>query len=223
MTPRVTPPMPPLACDCYPSQVRLRGTASPVRTLSSLVSVAMQPVDLCLAGVSPLEDQPSEVSLATAGLFAPCNDVSRRDGWSRRKQPDPPKRQLLQPPSGIQTRYWKQQRDLAGAELKRMTGKSFDRVEWRISNDGRRRRLTVEEILNQASGVALINDVGGNDSVAGDLGCLGDAAKAGAGVQQNLAAIKVLRPGTTELRPRSAPRNDRTFHGPRCATAAAVC
>src|SRR6516225_11569985 len=125
-------------------------------------------------------------------LLAPCNDVSRRHRWSRRQQPDPPERQLLRPPSGVQASYWKQQRDLAGAELKRMTGKGFDRVEWRISNDGRRRRLTVEEILNQASGVALINDVGGNDSVAGDLGCLGDAAKAGAGVQQNLAAIKVF-------------------------------
>ena len=73
-----------------------------------------------------------------------------------------------------------------------MTGKGFDRVEWRISDDGRRRRLTVEEILNQASGVAAINDVGSNDGVAGGFGCLGDAAKPGAGVQQNLAAIKVF-------------------------------
>src|SRR6516165_2544660 len=168
------------------------GTASPVRILSSDVSVAMQPVDLCLAGISSLEDQPGEVGLAAAGLLAPCNDVSRRHRWSRRKQPDPPKRQLLQPPSGVQTRYRKQQPGFTGAELKRMTGKGFDRVEWRISNDGWRRRLTVEEILNQASGVAAINDVGGNDSVAGGLGCVGDAAKAGAGVQQNLAAIKVF-------------------------------
>src|SRR6516165_8971135 len=168
------------------------GTASPVRILSSDVSVAMQPVDLCLSDISSLEDQPGEVGLAAAGLLAPCNDISRWHRRSRRKQPNPPERQLLQPPSGVQTSYWKQQRDVAGAELKRMTGKGFDRVEWRISDDGRRRRLTVEEILNQASGVAAINDVGSNDGVAGGLGCLGDAAKPGAGVQQDLAAIKVF-------------------------------
>ena len=52
--------------------------------------------------------------------------------------------------------------------------------------------FAVEEILNQASGVAAINDVGGNDSVAGGLGCLGDAAKPSAGVQQDLAAIKIF-------------------------------
>ena len=49
-------------------------------------------------------------------------------------------------------------------------GKGLDCLEWRISNDGRRRRLTVEEILNQASGVAAINDVGSDDGIAGRLG-----------------------------------------------------
>ena len=73
-----------------------------------------------------------------------------------------------------------------------MTGKGFDRVEWRISDDGRRRRFAVEEILNEASGVAAINDVGGDDGIAGRLGCLGDAAKPGTGVQQDMAAIKVF-------------------------------
>ena len=136
---------------------------------SRVVSVAKQPVDLCLAGISPLEDQPGEVGLAAAGLLAPCNDISWRHRWSRRKQPDPPKRQLLQPPSGVQTSYWKQQRDLARADLKRMTGKGFDRVEWRISDEGRRRRLAVEEILNQASRVAAINDVGGDDGMPAAL------------------------------------------------------
>jgi hypothetical protein len=38
----------------------------------------MKPADLCLAGVSPLEDQPGEVGLATAGLLAACNHVSWR-------------------------------------------------------------------------------------------------------------------------------------------------
>ena len=73
-----------------------------------------------------------------------------------------------------------------------MTGKGFDRVEWRISDEGRRRRLAVEEILNQASRVAAINDVGSDDGIAGRLGCLGDAAKPGAGIQQDLAAMKVF-------------------------------
>ena len=40
--------------------------------------------------------------------------------------------------------------------------------------------------------VAAINDIGSNDGVAGGLGCLGDAAKPGAGVQHGLAAIKIF-------------------------------
>jgi hypothetical protein len=79
-----------------------------------------------------------------------------------------------------------------GAGFECVTGKGFDHSEWRISDDGRRRRFAVEEILNQASRLAAINDVSGDDGIAGRLGCLGDAAKPGTGVQRDMAAIKVF-------------------------------
>jgi hypothetical protein len=52
--------------------------------------------------------------------------------------------------------------------------------------------LRSKKILNLASGVGAINNVGSNDGVTGGLGCLGDAAKTCAGVQQDLAAIEVF-------------------------------
>ena len=62
----------------------------------------------------------------------------------------------------------------------------------RIPDDGRRHRFAVEEILNHTSGIATINDVSSDDKIAGSFGRVGNAAEAGAGVQQNLATVKVL-------------------------------
>src|SRR6516225_389608 len=77
--------------------------------------------------------------------------------------------------------------------------------------------FAVEEILNQASGIATINNVSSYDKIAGSFGHVGNATNPVQGSSRTWLRSK------SSTSNRSAPHNDLTSHGPRCATVAAVC
>src|SRR5260370_17946330 len=99
---------------------------------------------------------------------------------------------LTEPVRGMNGGGASDQCDLAGADLQRMPGERLDHWEWRIANDRRWRRPALQEVLHAAARVTPVNNVDGDDAIAGGLGSVGDSSGPTARIEQRCGAIKLL-------------------------------
>ncbi|HVI66769.1 MAG TPA: hypothetical protein VM910_29970 [Bradyrhizobium sp.] len=129
------------------------------------------------------KDQPAKVLVPALRLFACCDDVPGRHGWTRSQQIDPCKRQLGEPMRCIQTTLQKNRRYLAllrPDHRKRVTDEGFDVIEWRIENIVCPAwSLALEEIEAAVKVlIASIYDIAGEHLVAGTVRGFGNVADA---------------------------------------------
>jgi hypothetical protein len=142
---------------------------------------AIEPPQFRRERTAVLPDEPAKIDAPAARPISRGEVGGRPYTGARRQQPHRSQRRLLHPGGGVHPRNWKDHRHLAGHHVKRMLDERFHDVcaiERRIAHDVVASNIRLEEVLNDAAGVAAIDDVGRGRHQPGAPGRFRDAPPA---------------------------------------------